>query len=261
MLEVNRIYNEDCLGDNGLKLIDDKSIDLILCDLPYEKTRNKWDSIISMVPLWKEYKRIIKDRGAIALTATFDFAAKLYEYKSIPFRYDIVWSKNKTTGFYNANKMPMRQHELVLIFYKKLPIYNPQKTYDHKPVNSYKRKVSSAGSNYGATKDDMNGGGQTERHPTSVWDIPVMNNDDPNKWHPTQKPVELFERIIKSYTNEGDLVLDNAAGACTTAHAAINTGRQYICFEKEKEYYDRAAEDINEKYIMRTHGGHYNDTN
>lgn len=243
MLQINKIYNEDCIGKNGMCLIDDKSIDLIVADLPYEETQNDWDSMIPLEPLWNEYKRIIKDNGVIALTATFQFASKLYETRKVPFRYDIIWRKNKSTGFLNAKKMPLRQHELILIFYRKLPVYNPQKTTGHRPVNSY-TKHTSDGTNYGRTKLGVSGGGQTDRYPTSVWDIPVMNNDDKNKWHPTQKPIELFERIIKTYTNEGALVLDNAAGACTTAKAAIRTNRNYICFENKKEYYERAIYDL-----------------
>lgn len=244
MLLLNKIYNEDCIGEKGMCLIDDKSVDLILCDLPYGITnQNKWDEIIPFDLLWYHYNRIIKDRGVIALTATFEFASKLYQTSNVPFRYEIVWRKNKSTGFLNAKKMPLRQHEFILIFYKKLPTYNPQKTTGHKPTNTY-TKHTSDGTNYGKTKLGISGGGQTDRYPTSVWDIPVMNNDSDEKWHPTQKPVELFERIIKTYTNEGDIVLDNAAGACTTARACINTQRNYICFEKEKEYYEKAISSI-----------------
>lgn len=246
MLEINKIYCEDCIGENGMKLLDNESVDLILCDLPYGVTaRNQWDSIIPFEPLWQEYNRVIKKNGAIALTATFEFASNLLQSATVPFRYDIVWKKNKSTGFLNAKKMPLRQHELILIFYKRLPTYNPQKTTGHKPVNSF-TKHTSDGSNYGETKSGVSGGGQTDRYPTSVLEIPVMNNDDPDKWHPTQKSVELFEWLIKTYTNEGDLVLDNAAGACTTAKAAIQKNRNFICFENNEEYYLKAFSELNE---------------
>jgi site-specific DNA-methyltransferase (adenine-specific) len=222
-----------------MRLIQDKSINLILADLPYEETQNVWDSVITPEIMWNEYKRIIKDNGVIALTASFQFASKIYESRKVPFRYDIVWRKNKSTGFLNAKKMPLRQHELILLFYRKLPVYNPQKTTGHKPANSY-TKHTGDGSNYGKTKIGVSGGGQTDRYPTSVWDIPVMNNDSKDKWHPTQKPVELFERIIKTYSNQGDLVLDNASGSGTTAEACMNTQRDYICFEKDRTYWEKS---------------------
>lgn len=242
MLELNKIYNEDCL--EGMKNISDKSIDMILADLPYGVTaQNKWDVIIPFEPLWKQYDRIIKDNGAIVLTATKPFSSLLITSNPKMFRYDLIWRKNKSTGFLNANRMPLRAHEEILIFYKKLPTYNPQKTTGHKPVNSF-TKHTSDGDNYGKTKTRISGGGQTDRHPTSVLDINVINNDAPDKFHPTQKPVELFEWLIKSYTSEGDLVLDNVMGAGTTAIACLNTNRNYIGFELNKEYYDLANERV-----------------
>lgn len=238
MIEVNKIYNEDCL--EGMLNIDDESIDMILCDLPYGVTaRNKWDQIIPFEQLWEQYNRIIKDNGAIVLTAVKPFSAMLIMSNPKMYRYDIIWRKNKSTGFLNAKKMPLRQHEEILVFYKKTPTYNPQKTTGHKPANSY-TKHTSDGTNYGKTKTGISGGGQTDRYPTSVLDIKVMNNDDPNKFHPTQKPVELFEWLIKTYTNEGDLVLDNCMGAGTTAIAAKRTNRKWLGFETEREYFELA---------------------
>lgn len=241
-IELDSIYNMDCL--EGMKLIEDKSIDMILCDLPYGITaRNKWDEIIPFESLWEQYNRIIKDDGAIVLTAVKPFSSMLVSSNPKMYRYDLIWRKNKSTGFLNAKKMPLRQHEEILIFYKKLPTYNPQKTEGHKPANSY-TKHTSDGTNYGKTKVGISGGGQTDRYPTSVIDIKVMNNDDPNKFHPTQKPVELFEWLIKTYTNEGETILDNCMGSGTTAIAAINTDRNYIGFELEKKYFDLANERI-----------------
>lgn len=243
MIELNKIYNEDCLV--GMQRIPDKSIDLIACDLPYGTTQNKWDSVIPLDKLWGQYERIIKDNGAIVLTAAKPFSATLLLSNQKLFRYDVIWKKNKSTGFLNVKKMPLRNHEEILVFYKKLPTYNPQKTTGHKPANSY-TKHTSDGTNYGKTLKGISGGGQTDRYPTSVWDIPVMNNDDPDKFHPTQKPVELFERIIKTYSNEGDIVLDNCSGAGTCAIASINTLRNYICFEwnsdNPTEYYNKSVE-------------------
>src|SRR5690606_33568674 len=186
-----------------------------------------WDQIIPFDKLWEQYNRIIKDNGAIVLTAVKPFSAMLIMSNPKMYRYDIIWRKNKSTGFLNAKKMPLRQHEEILVFYKKTPTYNPQKTTGHKPANSY-TKHTSDGTNYGKTKTGISGGGQTDRYPTSVLDIKVMNNDDPNKFHPTQKPVELFEWLIKTYTNEGDIVLDNCMGSGTTAVACLNTNRNYI---------------------------------
>lgn len=235
MFEINNIYNEECLS--GMAKIKDKSIDMILCDLPYGVTnQNKWDQIIPFDKLWEQYNRIIKDNGAIVLTAVKPFSAMLIMSNPKMYRYDIIWKKNKSTGFLNAKKMPLRSHEEILVFYKKLPTYNPQKTEGHKPANTYTKKTSD-GSNYGRTKTGISGGGQTDRYPTSVLDIKVMNNDDPDKWHPTQKPVELFEWLIKTYTDEGDLVLDNCMGSGTTALACINTRRNFLGFELDAEYY------------------------
>jgi len=240
--ELNTIYNEECL--EGMKKIKDKSIDMILCDLPYGVTaQNKWDVILPFEKMWNEYNRVIKDNGAIVLTAVKPFSAMLIMSNPKMYRYDYIWKKNKSTGFLNAKKMPLRQHEEALVFYKKLPTYNPQKTTGHKPANSY-TKHTSDGSNYGSTKIGITGGGQTDRYPTSILDVKVLNNDHPDKFHPTQKPVELFEHFIKTYTNEGETVLDNCMGSGTTAVACLNTGRNYIGFEMDKSYYDLSLERI-----------------
>lgn len=238
-MELNRIYNADCIGENGMCLIPDKSIDMILCDLPYGQTRNKWDVQISAYKLWKEYSRIIKDNGVIALTCNFLFANKLLNSATVPFRYDLIWKKNKSTGFLNANKMPLRQHELILIFYKKTPNYFPQKTTGHKPANKvYTRHT---GSNYGELKLKYSGG-QTDRHPTSVIEIPVMNNY--GKINSTQKPVELYEWLIKSFTAESEVVLDNCSGSGTIGIACMNLNRNYIGFEKDSEQFNLSVERI-----------------
>jgi site-specific DNA-methyltransferase (adenine-specific) len=224
----------ECL--EGMKLIPNNSINMILCDLPYGVTnQNKWDQVIPFDSLWEQYNRIIKDNGAIVLTAVKPFSSMLIMSNPDMYRYDIIWRKNKCTGFLNAKKMPLRQHEEILVFYKKLPIYNPQKTTGHKPANSY-TKHTSDGTNYGKTKLGISGGGQTDRYPTSVLDIKVMNNDDPEKFHPTQKPVELFEWLIKTYTNENEIVLDNCMGSGTTAVASLLNNRRFIGFETESDY-------------------------
>jgi len=225
------VLQVNCL--DALPKIGDKSIDLILCDLPYGVTQNKWDRVIPLDKLWVQYKRIIKDKGVIALTAQGLFSAKLVNAAEDIFRYSLVWKKNKPRGFLNANRQPMRVHEDILIFYKKQPTYNPQKTRGHPPVHSY-TKHSSDGSNYGKTKLGFSGGGSTERYPTSILEIPVVNESA--LIHPTQKPILLGEWLIKSYTNEGDLVLDNACGSGSFLVAAKKLKRDYIGMENDGKY-------------------------
>ena len=239
---INNIIHGDCL--EVMKNIPDKSVDMVLCDLPYNLTQNKWDVRIPFVPLWSNYSRIIKDNGAMVFTAAEPFATQLISSNIDLFKYDLVWVKNKPTGFLNSKKMPLRIHERILVFYKKPPVYNPQKTHGHKPVNSYVKHTSD-GDNYGKTKRGVVGGGQTDRYPTSILKINVHNNDSTDKFHPTQKPVELYEWLIKTYTNEGDTVLDNAAGACTLAIACLKNNRNYICIEKEKEFCDIGVRRVN----------------
>jgi len=153
------------------------------------------------------------------------------------FRYDLIWKKNKSFGFLNAKKQPLRIHESILVFYKNQPCYNPQKTFGHKPVNSFTKRTSD-GNNYGKTKPLISGGGQTDRYPVSILEFPVVNNDSEFKYHPAQKPLELMEYLIRTYTNENDIVLDNCAGSGTTLVAAKKLKRQFIGIEKDKKYYE-----------------------
>ncbi|MDW4537107.1 site-specific DNA-methyltransferase [Bacillus cereus] len=228
---INQIHNMDCL--EGMKLLQDKSVDMILCDLPYGVTQNKWDVIIPFNELWHQYERIIKDNGAIVLTAAQPFAAQLIVSNPKLFRYEWIWEKTAATGHLNAKKMPMRAHESILVFYKKLPTYKPIKTTGHAPVNSY-TKHQDDGTNYGKTKIGISGGGSTERYPRSVQRFSTDKQKE--AIHPTQKPVALFEYLIKTYTNEGETVLDNCIGSGITAVAAINTNRNFIGFEISEEY-------------------------
>lgn len=244
MLEVNKIYNADCL--ELMKEINDKSIDMILCDLPYNKTCNKWDTEINLDLLWGEYNRIIKDNGAIVLTAMQPFTSRLINSNIEYFKYSMVWKKTTSTGFLNAKKQPLRIHEDIVVFYKSQPVYNPQKTTGHKPVHSY-TKHTSDGSNYGKTKQGVKGGGSTERYPTTVLEFSTDKQKKDGKLHPTQKPIALFEYLIKTYTNENDLVLDSCAGSFTTAIACINTNRNYICIEKEEKYCKIGIDRITER--------------
>jgi site-specific DNA-methyltransferase (adenine-specific) len=238
---VDRIVNGDCL--DIMPTLPDSSVDMVLADLPYGVTQNSWDQIIPFDQLWGEYRRVTKTNAAIVLTATQPFAAQLIASNYKMFRYDLVWQKNKSTGFLNANRMPLRQHELILVFYHRLPTYHPQKTTGHSPVNSF-TKHTSDGSNYGKTKRGIQGGGQTDRHPTSVIEFPVVNNDAKVKLHPNQKPVELFEYLIRTFTDPGDVVLDNCIGSGTTAVACLNTGRHFIGIEEDSEFCRAANERV-----------------
>ena len=247
-MEINKIYNMDCL--NGMKEIEDGSIDMILCDLPYGTTACKWDSVIPFEPLWEQYERIIKDNGAIVLTATQPFTSALVTSNLKMFKYELVWVKSKAVGFVNAKLKPMPKHESVLIFSrgktsngnKNNMIYNPQGLIEFgKTVRGRKGKsTDSDGNGYGRPSMKSNYVQQFTNYPTSILEI----NSEGKPVHPTQKPVALFEYLIKTYTNEGDLVLDNCMGSGTTAIAAMNAGRNFIGFELDEKYYEIANERI-----------------
>lgn len=236
---LNKIIHGDCLEE--MKNIKDKSIDMVLCDLPYGTTRNKWDSIIPLDELWEQYNRIIKDNGAIVLTAQTPFDKVLGCSNLKMLRYEWIWQKTQGTGHLNAKKMPMKNHENILVFYKKLPTYNPQKTVG----TPYTQKSGKASGNYGSQVQVIteNSG---ERYPLTV-QLFKSNKG----LHPTQKPVELFEYLIKTYTNEGDVVLDNCIGSGTTAVAAISTGRNFIGIEQEWEYCEVANQRIEEAKLNK----------
>lgn len=220
-----------------MKYIPDKSIDMILCDLPYGTTHNKWDCQIPLDILWDIYKRIIKDRGAIVLTAQTPFDKVLGASNLKMLKYEWIWEKTTATGHLNAKKMPMKAHENILVFYKKLPIYNPQMTFGHNPVHSY-TKHQDDGSNYGKTKTGITGGGSTSRYPRSV--IKFATDKQKSALHPTQKPIALLEYLINTYTKEDQIVLDNCMGSGSTGVACLNTNRNFIGIELDKGYYDIA---------------------
>lgn len=235
MIELNRIYNEECLV--GMHKIPDKSVDMILCDLPYGTTRNKWDSVIPLEPLWAEYERVIKDSGAIVLSAQTPFDKVLGASNLKLLRYEWIWQKESGTGFLNAKKMPLKDHENVLVFYKKIPTYNPQM----EQGRPYTAKKSHHGSSYGrdvvAEVITENDG---QRYPKTVQRF----CRDKDKFHPTQKPVDLFRYLIRTYTNPGDTVLDNCMGSGTTAVAALLEARNFIGFETDAGYVDIANQRI-----------------
>ncbi|MFI5218238.1 MAG: DNA-methyltransferase [Bacteroidia bacterium] len=233
---LNKVIQGDCL--EVMKEFPDKSIDMILCDLPYGHTQNKWDSIIDLKKLWEQYERIIKANGAIVLTAHELFTAKLIMSNEKLFKYKIIWIKSKPTNFLNAKKQPLRKHEDVCIFYKNQPTYNPQMSFGE-PYDKGIRKDQYSG-NYGDFKPrhvKSNG----ERYPNDVVYFEEQNINDfiyiktaeseGEVLHPTQKPIKLGQYLIKTFTNEGDIVLDNASGSGSFLVAAALEGRKYIGIE------------------------------
>ena len=234
-LVLNKIYNEDCL--EGMKRIDDKSIDMILCDLPYGMTYNKWDTVIPLDKLWEQYERIIKDNGAIVLTAQTPFDKVLGTSNLKMLRYEWIWEKENATGFLNAKKQPLRKHENILVFYKRLPLYNPQmgKGKSYTAVRKEKPSLNYY-NNQKMTKTVSDG----ERYPVSI----IKFNRDKEKLHPTQKPVALLEYLIKTYSNEGEIVLDNCMGSGSTGVACVNTNRKFIGIELDENYFNIAKERI-----------------
>jgi len=229
----------DCL--ERMKEIDSGSVDMILADQPYGTTACKWDSVIDLPLMWEQLNRVIKPNGAIALMAQTPFDKVLGCSNLNMLKYEWVWEKTAATGHLNAKKMPMKAHENILIFYSKLPTYNPQKTTGHKPVNSYTKR-NGDGECYGSTIE-VSGGGAVDRYPRS---LQVFKSDkQKNKLHPTQKPVALMEYLIKTYTNEGDTVLDFTMGSGTTGVAAKNFDRKFIGIEMDEGYFDIAKTRIN----------------
>lgn len=234
------LWQGDCL--ELMKDIPDKSVDCIITDLPYGTTQCKWDTIIPFEPLWKQYNRIIKDNGAVVLFGTEPFSSHLRLSNLKNYKYDWIWDKVKGTGFLNAKRQPMRNHELISVFYKKQCTYNPQKTYGHKMKKSYRSKDLQTDV-YGEMKNDYTYE-STERYPRS---IQVFSTDTQNSsLHPTQKPVALIEYLIKTYTNDGELVFDSCMGSGTTGVACINTNRRFIGIELDNNYFDIAKERISE---------------
>lgn len=241
------LFNGDCL--EIMSTLSDSCVDMIFCDLPYGTTQNSWDTVIPFDDLWKAYRRIVKENGAIVLTAQSPFDKTLAYSNLKDFRYEWIWEKNKATGHLNAKKMPLKSHENVLIFYRKLPTYNAQKTTGHKPFGAVKPKDNipepETKRNYNhVNKQIGNDGKTTDRYPRSVQKFPVINNDDPQKWHPTQKPVGMIEYFIRTYSNENDTILDNCMGSGSTGIACMNTNRKFIGIEINKEYFDKAKSSI-----------------
>lgn len=245
LLSPVRVFNGDCL--EIMKQIPDGSIDMILCDLPYGTTACTWDTIIPFEPLWEQYKRIIKDNGAIVLFGAEPFSSLLRVSNLDMYKYDWIWKKSRPIGFLNVKKMPLKSIEIISVFYKKLPTYNPQNVIkiDKKRVNDNSKngnnKTGLSGHNGGKMKGDYIQ--EYTNYPKQI-----LNFASERGLHLTQKPVALFEYLIKTYTNEGEMVLDNCAGSGTTGIACINTNRNCILIEKEQKYFDI----INERIAKHT---------
>lgn len=246
-LDINNLYHGNCL--ELMSGIRDKSIDMILCDLPYGTTACKWDSVIPFKPLWVQYERIIKDNGAIVLFGSQPFTSALIMSNPKLFRYEVVWKKERPTNFMMAKKQIMKYHENILIFYKNQPKFHPQM---RKRKEENKRKNKPRGlenqvwdiEDTGRYKNRVLSGTNDYIYPNSILEFNMERG-----LHPTQKPVALFEYLIKTYTNEDDIVLDNCIGSGTTAIAAINTNRQFIGFELDDNYYKLAKNRVNQ-HIM-----------
>lgn len=235
-LEIDKIYCMDCL--DGMKQLDDSRIDMILCDRPYGVTQNKKDIALPLDKLWIQYKRIIKERGAIVLTSQFPLTIDLIQSSNGLFKYDLIWDKILCSGFLNAKRMPLRTHEHILVFYNKLPTYNPQFTRG-KPTHSRGKLKAKKSINYGeynqVPTDEKLG---NNKYPTSI--IRIQKPHASKALHPTQKPIDLFEYLIKTFTNEGELILDNCMGSGTTAIACKQLNRHFVGFDNNQEYVDIA---------------------
>lgn len=237
---LNKVIQGDCLKE--MKKIPDKSIDMILCDLPYGTTQNKWDSVIDLAELWDQYNRIIKDNGAIVLTSQGVFTAKLILSNEKHFKYKIVWIKSKATNFLNANKQPLRKHEDICVFYKKQANYHPQMTEGEAYDKGFRKKQLTG--SYGDFKSNhVKSSGN--RFPTDVIafeDEAVQDfvyiktaESEGKVYHPTQKPIELGRYLIKTFTDPGDVVLDNACGSGSFLLSAMLEGRHFIGIEKNED--------------------------
>ena len=255
-MEIDNIYNMDCL--EGMKQIPDGTIDAVICDLPYgvlngESEGGSWDTIIPFEPLWAEYRRVCKPTAAIVLFAQGMFTADLMHSNPKMWRYNLIWKKgDRASGFLNANRMPLRNHEDICVFYDKLPTYNPQMR------TGFPNHTRGHGG--GKLKNGCYGKFDpwvrsevitTEKFPLSIIDI-AKEHDVNKQFHPTQKPVDLLRYLVLTYTNEGDTVLDNCMGSGTTAIACIKERRHFIGFELSKEYFDKAVKRIKAEQAQLT---------
>lgn len=238
------LQHGDCL--ELMKKIPDNSIDMILCDLPYGKTRNRWDTVIPFDKLWKQYNRIIKDHGAILLFGQEPFSSELRMSNLKMFKYDWIWEKPKASGFLLAKKRPLNAHEVVSVFYKKMPTYHPQFTEGEPYLREFKKgQQGSRTESYNHVSNPLKTRkSDGKRYPRSVQKFTTAEFDDFHGSHPTQKPVDLLKYLIKTYTNEGMTVLDNTMGSGSTGVAAKQLNRNFIGMELDDEYFNIAKNRI-----------------
>lgn len=246
-MEINNIYLGDCL--ELMKDIKDKSIDMILCDLPYGTTACKWDIIIPLDKLWKQYNRIIKGNGAICLFSSQPFTSVLISSNLKMYKYDWIWIKDKATGHLNCKKQPMRKYETISVFYKKQCIYNPQFKEKHKknirPVKKRQTQTELYNLQNNLTPRNIP---NNITYPNNLLCFNGLSGVK-GRLHPAQKPVALLEYLIKTYTNENELVLDNCMGVGSTCVACLNTNRNYIGIEKDEKYFEIAKSRIKTFFI------------
>lgn len=235
---MSELIHGECLAE--LAKLEDNSIDMILCDLPYGTTKCKWDSIIDLDKLWPELKRVIKDKRAIVLTANQPFTSALIMSNPKMFKHEWIWNKVTARGHLVAKKRPMQQHESVVVFANGGALYNPQMVKMDKPQKGNSMEASRTAIMGGETTKENHKIVREYKYPKTIQTFSM----DKNIGHPTQKPVALFEYMIKTYSNLGDTVLDMTAGSGTTAIAALNTGREYICIEQDQEYFDLMKERV-----------------
>lgn len=233
-----RLWQGDCLV--CMAEVETASVDMVLCDLPYGVTKNKWDVVLPLEELWKHYKRILKPNGLVVLFGVQPFTSLLVTSNPKDFRYSLVWEKNKFSDFLNAKVKPMRVHEDILVFYKKRPTYNPQYTYGEPYKRWNTQEAVDKQTNYGRHRENVAESKDGRRLPTSVLKFARVERPQ----HPTQKPVELCEWLVRTYTNEGDTVLDHCMGAGTTGVACARTGRRFLGMELDATYFGVAKENI-----------------
>ncbi|MBR1805806.1 MAG: site-specific DNA-methyltransferase [Selenomonadaceae bacterium] len=246
-----QIFNEDCIS--GMKKLDDGSVDAIICDPPFQTTDASWDIRLPIEEMWAEFNRVTKQNAAIVLFSQLPFAVDLINANRKMFRYEWIWTKSKAVGFLNANRMPMRAHENILVFYRKLPTYNPQFRTGKPYVRIQDEEPRTRESVYQGRGSSITINDGNHYYPRDVLEYsqPTTNNKMEPRFHPTQKPVDLMEFLVRTYTNEGELVLDSTMGSGSTGVACMKSRRRFVGFELNKKFYDvsrqRLERAINER--------------
>lgn len=233
------LFHGDCL--EKMKELPDHSIDAVMCDPPYGTVNCKWDEIIPLDKMWEQLHRITKPTANIVLFSSQQFTFVLGSSNIENFRQHLVWCKNKSSGHLNAKKRHMLKHEDILLFSRKVGCYNPQKSVDHKPMNYAKNKTSEVYNKYNETVCET---GTTSRYPSSLLEFSVVNNDSKERVHPTQKPIELMEYLVETYSLEGETILDFTMGSGSTGVACRNLNRKFIGIEKDEKYFEIAKSRI-----------------